>query len=490
MTASTLTRAERREEKRNGPDYVGAVKTFGWSSRGFSLAANFIVLGYFTLYATDTLGLSASLVGTLLLVSKVFDGFSDLLAGYVVDSTRTRWGRARPYEWAILGVWLCNWLLFSVPDLGTVGQAIWIFVTYSFVNSVFSTLCYANQTLYMARAFNSRGAYAKLNAAQGVIITVGAMILSIALPTALAWAGKDPGRWSNLMLIIAIPMVIIGLGRFFFVKEIYETEATDVKIRWSDIKTVLGDNRWIWMLAGLALLVNIPASTGAAGYYFRYIVGDLGALSIVLFVAILALPAVLFVPRMMRRFTLSRLIMMGQVLAMVGAAIATLAGDNVAMLAVGALVGGVGVLPVSFMVGVLILDAATYNEWRGNRRLESTLSSIHGFATKIGQGVALAGAGLFLGAFGYDGTADTQSDSALFAIHALYTWIPGVVALGVLILMSFYKLDDMLPRIHADLKARGSESVAQEPLVPEAATADAVVTISDELDEDDEDDKR
>lgn len=485
MSASTLTRAERRAAKQAHPDHVGALKTFGWSSRGFSLAANFIVLGYFTLYATDTLGLSASLVGTLLMVSKIFDGFTDLLAGYVVDRTRTRWGRARPYEWAIVGVWICNWLLFSIPDLGTVGKAIWIFVTYSFVNSVFSTLCYANQTLYMARAFNSRGAYAKLNAAAGVIITVGAMILSIALPMALAWAGKDPGRWSNLMLLIAIPMVVIGLGRFFFVKEIYETEATDEKIRWSDIKTVMGNNRWIWMLAGLGLLVNIPINTGAGGYYFRYIVGDLGLLSIVLFVGILALPAVLFIPRMMRRVTLTRLIMIGQGFAIVGAIIATIAGDSIPLLAAAALVGGIGVLPVSFMVGVLIIDAATYNEWRGNRRLESTLSSINGFATKMGQGVALAGAGLFLGAFGYDGTAETQSDSALFAIHALYTWIPGLIALAALILLSFYKLDDMLPRIHADLEARGSHDEPAEPLVPEAAKADAVVTLADELEEDD-----
>lgn len=485
MSTSTLTRAERRAAKKAHPDHVGALKTFGWSSRGFSLAANFIVLGYFTLYATDTLGLSAGLVGTLLMVSKIFDGFTDLLAGYFVDRTRTRWGRARPYEWAIVGVWACNWLLFSVPDLGTVGKAIWIFVTYTFVNSVFSTLCYANQTLYMARAFNSRGAYAKLNAAQGVIITVGAMILSIALPMLLQWAGKDPGRWSNLMLLIAIPLVIIGLGRFFLVKEIYETEATDEKIRWSDIKTVMGNNRWIWMLAGLALLVNIPTNTGAGGYYFRYIVGDLGMLSIVLLVAILALPAVLFIPRMMRRVTLTRLIMIGQVFAIVGAIIATIAGDSVPLLAAAALVGGIGVLPVSFMVGVLLIDAATYNEWRGNRRLESTLSSIHGFASKMGQGVALAGAGLFLGAFGYDGTAETQSDSALFAIHALYTWIPGLVAVAVLILMSFYKLDDMLPQIHADLKARGSHGEPAEPLAPEAAKADSVVTLSDELEEDD-----
>lgn len=470
MSHTTLSRAERRAARRANPDHVGALKTFGWSSRGFSLAANFIVLGYFTLYATDTLGLPAGLVGTLLLASKIFDGFTDLVAGYVIDRTRTRWGRARPYEWAIVGLWVCNWLLFSVPELGTVGKAIWIFVAYTFANSIFATLCYANQTLYMARAFNSRTAYAKLNAAQGVIITVGAMILSAGLPMALAWAGKDAGRWSNLMLLLALPLMLIGLGRFFLVKEIYETESGDEKITWADIKSVLLGNRWIWFLAGLGLLSNIPINTGANGYYFRYIVGDLGSLSLIMLVGIVGLPAVLLIPWLMRRFTLSRIIMMGQVLVLLGSVVNFFAGANLGLLLLAGAIGGIGMLPISYMVGVMLIDAATFNEWAGHRRLESTISALNSFASKLGQGFALGFAGIFLGALGYDGTADTQPDSALFAIHALYTWIPGLVALALIVLLWFYRLDAMLPGIHADLEARAAAKALQD-LDDPAATA-------------------
>jgi Na+/melibiose symporter-like transporter len=115
------------KEKKENPDKVGAVKFLAWQTRGVSAAANFIVASYVTIYCTDTLQMSPALVGTLLFIIKIADGVTDLFAGYIVDRTNSRLGKGRPCELAILGAWLCTWLLFSTPvDASLTAKCIWI----------------------------------------------------------------------------------------------------------------------------------------------------------------------------------------------------------------------------------------------------------------------------------------------------------------------------------------------------------------------------
>ena len=86
---------------------------WAWTSRGLSLALNVILIMQLTYYCTDMLGMGATLVGTLLLASKIFDGVTDLFVGFIIDATHTKWGKARPYEIFIVFVWGLTVLLFS-----------------------------------------------------------------------------------------------------------------------------------------------------------------------------------------------------------------------------------------------------------------------------------------------------------------------------------------------------------------------------------------
>ena len=95
-----------KKQKIHNPNNVGIFKSITFSSRSASNAVAAVVMGYLTFYCTDMLSMPASLVGTLLLATKIFDGFTDLVAGFIVDKTHTKLGKARPYEIAIVGVWL------------------------------------------------------------------------------------------------------------------------------------------------------------------------------------------------------------------------------------------------------------------------------------------------------------------------------------------------------------------------------------------------
>ena len=94
-------------EKKNNQDKIGAKKFFAWQSRAVSSACCVVILGYLRIYCTDQLALSGTVIGIILLLSNVVDAVTDLTAGYLVDRTKSRLGKGRPYELCILGVWLC-----------------------------------------------------------------------------------------------------------------------------------------------------------------------------------------------------------------------------------------------------------------------------------------------------------------------------------------------------------------------------------------------
>lgn len=126
-----------KDVKKNKDDKIGFGGLMLWQSRAVSHSVVVLMLGYLMIYATDTLKIPAAAVSLILLASKVFDGVTDMVAGFIVDRTETKWGKARPYEIFIVGLWICTWLLFSCPEsLSTTMKCVWIFIMYTLAQSV------------------------------------------------------------------------------------------------------------------------------------------------------------------------------------------------------------------------------------------------------------------------------------------------------------------------------------------------------------------
>lgn len=159
-----MTKEEKlaRKQQRKA-EKVGLDKLLLWNSSSCSVALSTLMLGYVTFYCTDVLQLAPALVGTLFMVSKIFDSFTDIVAGFIVDRTQTRWGKGRPYEIFMLFLWLSTWLLFSCPtSFATAAKCIWIFCMYTFMNSICVTFLNANNVVYMVRAFENKEQQSKI----------------------------------------------------------------------------------------------------------------------------------------------------------------------------------------------------------------------------------------------------------------------------------------------------------------------------------------
>ena len=436
---------------------------WAWTSRGLSLALNVILIMQLTYYCTDMLGMAPTLIGSLLLASKLLDGVTDLVVGFVIDKTNTKLGKARPYEICIVFVWLFTILMFSTPNIGTVGQSVFIFIMYALINSICATFLNGGDAVYLARSVRSESNRVSVMSFNGGIIMLCSIVFSIVLPQLIAGVGATKAGWTVIAASIGIPMAVIGILRMVFVKEVVHTETSKSgqKEETVPLKTGLGciiKNKYIWILAGMTFVVQLSTNIGSAvnTYYFKYIMGNIGLATLVSMSSMITPIVMLVFPVLTRKFGTVTILKAGAILGVVGYGIRIVGGTNLVTLTVGSLIGGVAILPITMMISIYLIDTMDYGEWKTGVRVEGMLGSVNSFSSKLGSGIASGMVGLIMGLAGYDGTLAVQSASANASIVALFNYVPMVLMVVLLLLAIAYKLDKELPAIKADLEKKHS----------------------------------
>ncbi len=429
-----------------------------WKTSDISMAGlNIIVTTYLAIYCTNYLGLSGTLVGTILLVSNIFDAVTDVIAGYIIDNTNSKLGKGRPYELGIVGMWICTFLMFSGPTgASQTVKVLWVFFMYTFIWGVFNTLRGAGSTAYMIRAFdNDRELLGKVGSYGGIVTTLGSMVVSLSFPIAMGRIATSAAGWSKLVALYAVPLCILALGRFVFVKENPSIDAGSqhTKVTLKDVWAVFTKNKYVWFYAGMIIVFNALQNMSVQTYYFTYIVGNTDSLGILSIMGIMLLPVMLFMPLLLKKFSVTKIIMGGAVLAIAGYALNFIAGANTGILMGAGVLMACLNLPVSYLCIVILMDLFNYNEYKGLARLEGTTNQLaHGISGQLGQGLGGFMLGVFLDLGGFitatDGAVVAQPESAITMVRMLYSVIP-IILLIVLVVCVFFlsKLDKEMPEI-------------------------------------------
>jgi len=470
--AGNLKKAEedmfKKKEKVNDPGRVGAGRLLAWQSRAISTSVQAVLIGYLMVYCTNALGMSAALVGTLLMASKIVDGFTDLFAGFLVDRTNTKIGRGRPYEVCILGLWLTTWLAFSCPaSMTMVVKCVWVVASYIMAQAIFMTFLNASNTVYMVRAFNNDKAYITLNSIGGFVSVFVVIIFNVMFPMFEAKIISSAPGWSRLVGFIAFPLAIIGLLRFFFIKEDKQVEAKSQEaVRFSDVKVLLKSNKYMYIVSLIYFVNSISGSMGVTNYYYLYIVKNVGIMGVMSLFTVIAMFTLLFYPKILKKVSITHFMQFGMLLYIVSGTLNFFAGKNLPILGIASVIAGVAALPISFLSGLLIIDCAEYNEWQGRPRMEGTLGCVTGFANKLGSAFGSFLLGALLSAAGFDGSAQVQSASAIAMIRFLFSFMMTIFGLLVAISLCFYKLEKMKPQMRKDIEERKAQAAAAEAAEP------------------------
>jgi Na+/melibiose symporter-like transporter len=446
------------------PGGYSLLKQIGWSGRAISLACNYIIIGQATYFCTNLLKLDPVLIGMLFLVSRIFDAAVDPIYGYVVERTKTRFGKARPYELSVLGLWAFTVLLFACPDIGNTGKYVWIFITFTLINAGCTSILSTTESIYLSRAFTSDKARVKTMSFNGVITMLGAMVVSVIFPGLMATMGTTRAGWVPLTLIFAIPLAIIGLLRLILVKEVEDITSTDGnKTTVKEFVRAFTCNRYAALFVIAMMLVSALSqlSSNVNAYYFAEIIGDLGQMGILGVLGVATLPLLMFFPLILKKVTKSQLLIAGFIAGTAGYIIRMFAGTNIGVIIIGTLISGLAVLAPSYLGAVMNVDQMDYSEHKTGKRVEGVFGTVTTFTMNLGQGLASMMIGLVMGMAGYNANLETQSDSALGSIVALFSWIPAILCVIVIIFMLFYKKIDMeLPQIHKELSERAGSDVS------------------------------
>ena len=411
-------------------------------------------------YYTDYAGVS----GTIMMISRIFDGISDIVMGVIVDRTHSRFGKARPWilrmciPFAISGV-----LMFSVPASWTsTPKLVYVFITYNLVSTIIYTAI--NVPYSALNALMTQDPYERsvLSIFRNLLATAGTLTINTFTLPLVEYFGNNASAWTKTFVIFGFVSVAAFLCTFFGTKErVRATETGEQKVEKNvpfvtGIKALFQNKYWIMMTGMLALFfLMYSVNGGATVYYAKDILGDKNLVSTINGIFnVVQILAMFFIAMLVKKYGKRNVFSIGLILDIIGMLVLNFSGGFMSMIVVSSVIRGIGNACGGATMWAMVSDTIDYGEWKTGYRTEGLVNSACSFGYKIGNGIGSALLGVILEVGGYVGNAAAQTASALTSIRICFVWIPIAVYVCGLIIMKFYHLDREFDGIIADLKER------------------------------------
>ena len=402
------------------------------------------------LYLTNTVGLNAGIVGTLIAVSKLFDGVTDVFFGSMIDKTHSKMGKAKP--WMLYGYIGCAVTLvgiFAIPEsLGKTAQYAWFFIAYSLLNADFYTannIAYSALTALITKNSKERvemGSYRFIFA-----FSTSLLIQSVTIKFVEIMGGGAAG-WRTVAIIYAIIGLIVNTISALSVKELPEEELNDGEDNSADEKyslveaaKLLFSNKFYIMICSTYILQQIyQAMINMGIYYMMYVLFNENlfpvfswAINIPLIIALLITPALVSKWKGLYKLNLT-----GYVIGTLGRGLVIVAaymGSVPLMLAFTAL-AAFGMGPWQGDMNAVIANCSEYTYLTKNKRVDGTMYSCTSLGVKLGGGLGTAITGWLLAFSQFDKNLTAQPASCINMLHIMYLWVPFVICLIITFIMS------------------------------------------------------
>lgn len=420
----------------------------------YALLSSFVMI-----YLTNTVGLNAGIVGTLIAVSKLFDGITDVFFGSMIDKTKSKMGKARP--WMFYGFFGCALTLFGIfaipTSLGKTAQYAWFFIAYTLLNAVFYT---ANNI-----AYSSLTALATMNSKERVqmgsfrfIFAFGTSLLIQTITVgAVDMLGGGAAGWRNIAIIYCIVGIVTNTLAVFSVKELPDEEVseentavtnTDDKLSLFQAAKLLFANKYYLMICVVYILQQLYGAMINIGIYFMtYVLLNKNLFGVFSWaINIPLIIALVFTPTIVSKWKgMYKLNKYSYMMATLGRLLVVIAGymGSVPLMLLFTAVAALGQGPWQGDMNAVIASCSEYTYLKTGKRIDGTMYSCTSLGVKIGGGLGTALAGWMLDLSGFvNGDTAVQPGSCISMMYFMYLWLPFILDLLITIILSFMNVED------------------------------------------------
>lgn len=396
-----------------------------------------IAAAFLLQYYTDTALIGAGAIATMFLVCRVFDGISDLLMGGIIDRTKTKLGKARPWLIAsgplsLLGIVL----LMNVPmGLSEGGKLAYAYITYIFMAVIVYTIYGIANTAMLPLMTKNPKEHTML----ATFSAIGNNAIGLVAGSAITPLVVNLG-WRTSSIILGLVACVLILISGLLNKEVDAGEEIEKKesIPMSKQLPAVLKNKYFFILllvGAFSLLMNANA-IGAQIYYCNLVLGDMGLMSKFMIAGQLPGLLILFLmPYISNKYSKQTFLLIGSVFLIIGFAISGFAGTNTTLLLVGTVIRSLGAGPLLSAVFALVPDVVEYGYWKYGVRSEGLISSAQSVGSKVGIGFGSAITGWILAAVKYDPTAVEQSQAVIDAVKFDFTWLGMIISVVIFVIV-------------------------------------------------------
>jgi melibiose permease/lactose/raffinose/galactose permease len=456
-----------------------------------------LVSMYLLVHLTDVVGFSdggLAVIGVMLTLFGIFDAVIDPFVGAIVDSTKTKWGKFKP--WILVGMFgtgILSVLMFHNFRMGETAHIILLGVTYLLFSIFFSLNDIAYWSLMPAISKDQKvregvGAFARICANVGMFSMVLIYLNVPSMFSFLNMSGRDV--YFVFAIICALIMWAFQSITLFGVKEdrskLEKEERTTLKDLW---RALIGNDQLMVTAVSMALFMIGYCTTTAFGtYYFKYAVGDEGLYMV--FAAVLAvaqLTALSVFPLFRKKFSRKQLYTGSMIAVTISYIIFFLSFEWLPLI----VIAGLGLFFAQAFIQLLMLlflaDAVEYGEWKLGKRNEAASFAVQPFINQFG-GAASKGVVSFtliisgINMIANEIAANPANEAQIIAaMPASATWIMKIsmmilplicILIGFVLYIKKFKIDEeTYANILSDLKAR-EESAKQETEAAAKETAE------------------
>lgn len=460
MSENTATVVDDPPEKK----YLKWYNKVGYGSGDVGGNVVYAFIAFFVMiYLTDTMGLNPGIIGTLIMVSRIFDGASDIFFGSLIDKTNTRMGKARPWMfWAYFGCAAMIVAIFAVPpSLGDFAMYTWFFITYVLLNAVFFTannIAYSTLTALITKNAEER---VQMGSIRFVFAFGTSLLIQVSTVGLVQFFGGGAEAWRSVAIIFALVGLTVNTISVFSVRELppevlyarpdedaeeeQETIAEDKPTLLASLKLLIANKYYLMIVLVFTLGQVVTAMLGMGIYFMTYILGDVNyfstfawAINVPMILTLLATP---FVVKWARGIYWVNLY--GYIIAFIGRALVIVAAfmGSIPLMLVFTAVGSIGMAPLQGTLNALIAEASEHTFMTKKKRIDGMMFSATSLGVKIGGGIGVAVTGWLLAASGYVGGAEVQPESAVTMIQFMYLWMPAIILAIVAVVLSRLKVE-------------------------------------------------